>query len=379
MSKKISVVLKVACLSSLLFAGRLQAQSLRVTSYIPQADIINAGSLFDIMGDRIKLLSPGTFSIRFDNLARQSVTVVINIEAYVTLDEDHERMWLYKAQSRPFVIGTEGRTFTALDTRDGGSDINFPSPEKNTPCIDKVKDRVTSPAGGGRVPSGTYEVSMRLTVVQIGTQIVSENIPVTIPPVVVSNPSITDLTSPALNGYEYPTLFPVFSWNSDTRSVTLTVNALQDGQSLEDAAQSSDNYLKLNIDRQSSGNLSSFQYPLSGASRPGVEIVTGPRPLEYGKSYVLVLEGNRTSIETQIAPLRTIRSFRVAYAPNSGPVAMRIQLHGAVINATAFRLDLIAYLRRVMLQTVTVDGIEYPADQLSTLLSRFEVQAVESE
>jgi hypothetical protein len=291
----------------------LRSQSVTVIARIADADIINAGSLFDPMADRVKDLAASTFSLTFVNatVPRQDVHALLHIETYTTLDEDRVRMPLATLDSRqPFLIPKEGRVFTSRDTR-GVGDMQF-STVNNDPNIQKVKDKVWDPASGGRMPSGKYEILITVTVVQVGTQTVHEQVPVPIAPVLVSNPTVAALIVPSENGYHYPTVFPQFQWTYDTRSIMLSVYEMRaDQQSLEDATQASDPYLQVHIDRRVSGNVSLFTYPQIAAAGPGIEILKGPRPLDQGKTYVVVLEGLRAAFGAPVDPLRTIRSFTI--------------------------------------------------------------------
>lgn len=313
MSNKFPVVLLAALAVSILSVHTARTQSLRVVTQIPPADIVNAGSIYDPMADKVKDLPFSTFSVSFINTTSppQAVRAVMHIETYATLDEDHERMLVATADSKmPFTVPSEGRIFTSRDAQ-GVDDMQFRT-VKNDAAVDRIKDKIWNPASGGRVPSGTYEVAITITVIQIGTRAATEVIPVAIAPVVVSNPTVATLLVPSENSYKYSTSFPQFQWISDTRGIMLTVYEKRSGQeSLEDAAQASDPLMQAHIDRKASGNASLFTYPRAGASLPGIEILKGPRPLEPGKTYVVVLEGLRSTIGTTVEPLRTIRSFTI--------------------------------------------------------------------
>lgn len=377
MSSKRSVVLRLlfAVLCCSFTQVHTQTLPLRVSAVIPDADIINAGSIFDPMADRIKDLPPQTFSLTFINQSepRQDLMAVMHIEAYVTLDEDHQRMRLYTANSKaPFSIPAQGRVFTSADTRDLG-DMQFITVEEHD-NVQKVKDKVWDPASGGRVPSGTYEVSVTLTVVQIGSRTVSQMIPVFINPVVVSNPTVATLLMPAENGERYPTMFPQFQWMADTRSITLTVNEVRAGQSLLDASQSSDHYLQVHIDRQESHHATQFTYPQSGAALPGIEITAGPRPLQAGHTYVLVMEGNRTSVGISVDPLRTIRSFTIDNPRAQAQAAMlrtilstpELQQVSAMVDGNNLQLDA---------EGIMLNGVPSTLQQLQAFIMRHQHRA----
>lgn len=312
MQNTITVTIRILFLS-FMCVQVLYSQSLIVNTRIAPADIINAGSLFDPMADKIKDIPMSSFSLTFTNTTSplQDIRATMYIETYVTLDEDRIRMPLYTLKSRtPFVIPTGGRVFIAGDTRNE-NDMQF-VPAGNDANVQRIKDMIWNPTSGGRIPSGTYEIIISLTVVQIGTQSAHELLTVNIPPIVVTNPSIAALIVPSENGYNYPTPFPQFQWTYDTRSVMLSVYEKRpDQQSLEDATQASDPYLQVTIDREISHGMSLFTYPQSGSAPPGIDILKGPRPLEQGKTYVIVLEGVRTAFGMSVDPLRTIRSFTI--------------------------------------------------------------------
>jgi hypothetical protein len=154
---------------------------------------------------------------------------------------------------------------------------------------------------------------MRVTVDSVSGIAVSE-VPVEISRSVnVTNPTTAILDVPFSNGYLYPTPFPQFQWTYDTRAVILSVYEKRpEHQSLEDAIGASDPHLQVRIDRRASGNLTTFTYPQTAASRFGVEFIRGPRQLERGKMYVIVLDGISTAFGFDVDPLRTIRSFVIA-------------------------------------------------------------------
>ena len=129
----------------------------------------------------------------------------------------------------------------------------------------------------------------------------------------MTNPTNATLIQPSENGFEYPSPFPQFQWAYDTRGVKISVYEKRpEQQSLEDAISASDPFLQMEINRKESGNLSIFTYPQAPVGGPGINILRGPRPLERGKSYVVVLDGTRTAFGYNIDPLRTIRLFRIS-------------------------------------------------------------------
>lgn len=306
-------VLSAVLCSSLAFAQ----PSISVVPVITDADIINASVLVDPLAEKIKTFSPSTFSLNILNLTspRVPVKVSMEIEAYVTLEEDRTRTPMFFGPARtkkPFLVPETGRLFTSKDADDPSSDIDL-SVTINEDLKKKLKDRIMDPVSGGRAPSGLYEIRIVVTVDSVGGAAKSEP-PVQIDRSVnVTNPTTAVLDVPFNNGYVYPTPFPQFQWTYDTRAVMLSVYEKRpEHQSLEDAVSASDPHLQVRISRKESGNLTTFTYPQSAAARFGVEFLRGPRQLERGKMYVVVLDGLRTAFGVEVEPLRTVRSFVVA-------------------------------------------------------------------
>ncbi|MBP6672628.1 MAG: hypothetical protein KA247_05735 [Bacteroidetes bacterium] len=291
-------------------------QSITVVPKITEADIINATVLVDPFAEKIKEIAPTTFSLRFiNNNPANLVKISLTFEAFVTLEEDRQRVRIAFGQTKPFLVSGQFREFTSKDADNPGSDIDFVSKDLDNDMKTKLKNKVQDPTSGGRVPSGLYEVNIVVKVDSInGIAATSE------PPIQpinlsvnVTNPTTTVLDVPFNNGYVYPTPFPQFQWTYDTRLVKLSVFELRpEHQSLEDAVGASNPYLEVMIDRKLSGNLSSFTYPQSSSSRPGVSFIRGPRQLERGRMYVIVLDGIMTAFGFDVAPIRTIRSFSIA-------------------------------------------------------------------
>jgi hypothetical protein len=305
-----------AC-TALLFFSLSYGQSVTVIPTITDADIINAAVLVDPMAEKVKDISPSNFSLNIFNNApgqpKPDIKVSLYFEAHVTLEEDRQKVQIASGRTtRPFLVPATGRIFTSKDANNPGSDIDFKT-NVNEDMKRKLKDKVLDPASGGRVPSGLYEIYMRVTVDSVSGIAVSE-VPVEISRSVnVTNPTTAILDVPFSNGYLYPTPFPQFQWTYDTRAVILSVYEKRpEHQSLEDAIGASDPHLQVRIDRRASGNLTTFTYPQTAASRFGVEFIRGPRQLERGKMYVIVLDGISTAFGFDVDPLRTIRSFVIA-------------------------------------------------------------------
>lgn len=300
-------------LSACLFVSIAYSQSVTVTPIITDADIINASVLVDPLKEKVKDISPSNFSLTFSNTTGKDVMVNLSFVAFVTLEEDRERVQIASGYTtKPFLIPSTGRVFTSKDADNPGSDITINS-TVNEDMKKKLKDKILEPTSGGRVPSGLYEISIQVTVASVGGIAVNEQ-PIDINRSVnVTNPTTAVLDVPFNNGYVYPTPFPQFQWTYDTRYAMLSIYEKRpEHQSLEDAITASDPYLQIKIDRKLSGNMTSFTYPQTATSRPGVEFIRGPRQLERGKMYVAVLDGITTAFGFEVDPIRTIRSFVIA-------------------------------------------------------------------
>lgn len=288
-------------------------QSVTVIPTITEADIINAAVLVDPLAEKVKDISPSNFSLMIQNNKGVDVYVDMYFEAHVTLEEDQQRVLIASGYTtHPFLIPPAGRIFTSKDADSKGSDIDI-NANVNEDEKKILKDKILDPSSGGRVPSGLYEIFIRVTVDSVGGTAVRET-PIEISRSVnVTNPTTAVLDIPDQNGYVYPTPFPQFQWTYDTRSVRLSVYEKRpEYQSLEDAISASDPYLEVEINRKESGNLTTFTYPQTAASRPGITFIKGPRQLERGKMYVAVLDGITTAFGFDVDPLRTIRSFVIA-------------------------------------------------------------------
>jgi hypothetical protein len=309
--------MKKVLLSFVLFLCSLCfGQSVSVIPTITEADIINASVLVDPFAEKIKEIAPTTFSLRFNNLVNQPIYVNMSVEGWVTLEEDQIRSRIVSANTiKSFLIPAGGRLFTSKDAQeiaDNRSDIKW-AENVNENLKKKLKDKVLDPSSGGRVPSGLYEIRILVTVDSVNGVKVNETPIEVYRSVNVTNPTTAVLDVPFTNGYVYPTPYPQFQWTYDTRAVMISVfEKRPEHQSLEDAVSASDPYLQVKILRKESGNLTTFTYPQTAAGRTGVEFIRGPRQLERGKMYVVVLDGIRTAFGFDVDPLRTIRSFVIA-------------------------------------------------------------------
>lgn len=348
-----------------------QSQYLSVIPTITDADIINAASLVDPLAEKVKPFSANTFSLKIINKANAPVYASISLKAWVTLEEDRQREPIvYEAHtSRPFLVPVQGRIFTSADAQEGAhSDISW-NANVNEELKTKLKDKVTDPVSGGKVPSGLYEIEINFTVDSVDGKYVGEKFNVPISPINITNPTTAILDVPFENGYEYPTPFPQFQWTYDTRAIELSVYELRpEHASLEDAISGTTPYLKVRIDRKLSGNLRTFTYPQSSASRPGIEILAGPRQLERGKVYVVVLDGIRTAFGFDIEPLRTIRSFVVA--DPQGKVVMNL-LQNILSSGQFNNLILTLQNQNIIINTnnMVLNGVKISAQDLQKLLT----------
>ncbi len=314
--KKIVILFSVLCgISQIYPQGIAQSNSyLSVSAIITDADVINAASLVDPLQEKVKEFAPSVFSLNMIAVGGVSLYVTMGVEAIVTLEEDRQPITLVKSVTHtPFLI-QGSRVFTSKEAQEGNSkDIDFDNVIDET-FKAKLKDKITDPASGGRVPSGSYYVKITFTV-----DSVNGTVP-TLPSQLyidytfnITNPTTAVLDVPFNNGYVYPTPFPQFQWTYDTRAVMLSVYEKRaEHQSLEDAIAASDPYLQVRITRKESGNLSTFSYPQTAGNRPGVEFIRGPRQLERGKMYVVVLDGVTTAFGFEVEPLRTVRSFVIS-------------------------------------------------------------------
>lgn len=314
--KRVFLVAAIFCVVVLVRPqGISQSNSyLTVSAIITDADVINAASLVDPLQEKVKEFAPSVFSLNMFAAGNATLHVTMGVEAIVTLEEDRQPITLVRSIThKPFTVqGT--RIFTSKDAQEGNSkDIDFDNVIDET-FKKKLKDKITDPASGGKVPSGSYYVKITFTV-----DSVNGTVP-TLPSQLyidytfnVTNPTTAVLDVPFNNGYVYPTPFPQFQWTYDTRAVMLSVYEKRaEHQSLEDAIAASDPYLQVRITRKESGNLTTFSYPQTATTRPGVEFMRGPRQLERGKMYVVVLDGITTAFGFEVEPLRTVRSFIIA-------------------------------------------------------------------
>lgn len=327
-SVKLMKTLFRVCILGLISVGMAQTSwsqtcsglNYSATAVYVQADIINATTIVDPLAETIKDVPASNFSLFISNpCPTDTIWVNMQLKAFVTLDEDRVKKSIFTEDpytEYPFPVPPGGRLFRSTDAT-SAPDMKFDY-QIDENVKSELKSKVTAPASGGLVPSGTYEVTVKMQVVRIGNTPTNIDIPIsntqngTIT-IRVTNPTTATLILPDQNGYVYPSPFPQFQWTYDVSSVTLSVYEKRpEQQSLEDAISASDPYLVVTINRKESGNLSIFTYPQTNVGGLGVNILKGPRPLERGKMYVVVLDGNRTAFGTQVEPLRTIRSFVIS-------------------------------------------------------------------
>ncbi len=369
--KKIPLLIMLAAIG--LFASRTLAQSISVTPTITEADIINATSLVDPLAEKVKDIAPTTFSLTILNLTSPRVPVMVNmlIKAYVTLDEDRKYSKIVEAHTtKPFTIPEQGRLFTSKDAQDNPkSDIDIKA-DIDPDIKKKLKDKISDPASGGRVPSGTYEVHIEVTVVKVGNRDTSEAPIVIDRTVQVTNPTTAILNMPSENGFQYPTPFPQFQFIYDVSTVVISVYEKRpEHQSLEDAISASDPFLKIKISKRESGNMSTYTYPQSAVSTPGVSILKGPRPLEQGKVYVIVLDGLASAFGFEVDPLRTIRSFSIADPQGQ----MLVNLLQTTFSGTPFENAINAIQNQnlhINSSRLSLNGIPITVQELQVILSQ---------
>jgi hypothetical protein len=343
---------------------------------VTDADIINATTLVDPLNERLKDISPTNFSLMITRIGKfqdQTAWVNLVIDAFVALDEDGPtpRLIATVKTKTPFPVRAPFRLFTSLDAQEGHSpDISISADIVDQQLKQRLKDKISDASSGGKVPSGTYSVKYTMTVVKLN------DTPVTDIPeqnefsVTVTNPTTATLLQPSDNGIEYPSPFPQFQWIYDTRAIELTVYEKRpEQQSLEDAISASDPFLQVEIDRKESGNLSIFTYPQAPVAGPGVRFIKGPRALERGKTYVVVLDGVRKALGYDIDPLRTIRLFRIS--DPQGQMVMNIlqtALSGGTYQNT---LNVIQDQKlQVNGSRITLNGVSITAQELQVILNQ---------
>ncbi len=364
------------------------AQFTASATYI-DADIVNATSLVDPLSETIKDVPATSFSLFINNPKREVVWVNMQLKAYVTLDADGIKKSLFLPGSdprtiTPFSVPPGGRVFRSTDAASKEFNFSFTvdGAEKQL-----LKNKVSDPANGGKVPSGRYEVDISMQVVKIGNPPRdTSSIPVQILPssqiqVSVTNPTNATLLQPSDNGHEYESPFPQFQWAYDTRGVKISVYEKRyDQQSLEDAISASDPYWVVNINREASGRLSIITYPQTSIGGPGINQPEDdptfglphprdPRPLERGKTYVLVLDGIRTAFGYNIDPLRTIRLFRISDPQGE----MVLSFLTTALSGGTFQdiMNLIQDQKLVLDSShMTLNGITLTAQELQMILNQ---------
>ena len=364
----------------LAFMSRASAQYITVIPTVTNADIVNATALVDPLTETVKNISPSSFSLNIINNTssphgKDTVWVNMHIEAYVTLDEDGPppKQLVTGDTRKPFPVPPNGRIFTSLDAQTGhSSDIDINS-TVNQAMKQRLKDEISSSTSGGKAPSGTYQVKIVFTVTKVGSQTVNQIVDLSNDPrftVTVTNPTNATLLQPSDNGVEYPSPFPQFQWTYDTRAVMISVYEKRpEQQSLEDAITASDPFLQVQIDHQASGGLTIFTYPQGSSGGPGVTIITGPRPLERGKSYVVVLDGIRTAFGYTIDPLRTIRLFRIS--DPQGDLIMNI-LQSALSGGSYQNFLNVIQDQKLSINSsrMTLNGVSLSAQELQVILTQ---------
>ena len=358
-------------------------QYISVTPIVTQADIINATALVNPLTEQVNNIAPTSFSLRISNLTASKypplgavVWVDMHIEGYVMLDQDGPppQQIVVANTIRPFPVPVAGRVFTSLDAQPGNStDIDINS-TVNDALKTRLKNMIEDPSSGGKVPSGVYQVKIIFTIDSVaGKGPVNQTLDLSNNPlftVTVSNPTNATLLQPSDNGVEYPSPFPQFQWAYNTHGVMITVYEKRpDQQSIEDAISASDPYFQVQIERQLSGNLTILTYPQAPVAGPGVTILKGPRPLERGKSYVLVLDGLRTAFGYTIDPLRTIRLFRIS-DPQGEFVLNLLQM---ALSGGQFQdiMNLIQDQKLVLNSSqMTLNGVTLTAQELQMILNQ---------
>jgi hypothetical protein len=300
----------------------------------------------------------------------------MNITGFVMLDQDGPppQQIVVANTTKPFPIPVAGRVFTSLDAQPGNStDIDINS-TVNDALKTRLKNMIEDPSSGGKVPSGVYKVNIIFTVDSVaGKGPVHEVLDLSNNPlftVTVTNPTNATLLQPSDNGVEFPSPFPQFQWAYDTHGVMITVYEKRpDQQSLEDVISASDPYFQAQVDRQLSGNLTILTYPQAPVAGPGVTILKGPRPLQRGGTYVVVLDGLRTAFGYTIDPLRTIRLFRIS--DPQGELVMNM-LQMALSGGQFQNIMNIIQNQNLVLNSsqITLNGVPLTAQELQVILNQ---------
>ncbi len=381
-------------LATLQQASAQSNQYISITPIVTQADIINATALVNPLTEQVNNIAPTSFSLRISNLTASKypplgavVWVDMHIEGYVMLDQDGPppQQIVVANTTRPFPVPVAGRVFTSLDAQPGNStDIDINS-TVNDALKTRLKNMIEDPSSGGKVPSGVYQVKIIFTIDSVaGKGPVNQTLDLSNNPlftVTISNPTNATLLQPSDNGVEYPSPFPEFQWTYDTRGVKISVYEKRpEQQSLEDVISASDPFWVVNINRQASHNLSIITYPHTTVAGPGINqpeddqafglpIPRDPRPLERGKTYVLVLDGIRTAFGYAIAPLRTIRLFRIS-DPQGEFVLSLLQ---TALSGGQFQdiMNLIQDQKLVLNSSqITLNGVTLTAQELQMILNQ---------
>jgi hypothetical protein len=352
-----------------------QQYTYTATAVYVDADIINATSLVDPLSEKIKDVPITSFSLFIANPNQKDIWVNMQLSSHVTLDEDGVKKSMFVSDpqtSNPFRVPPGGRVFRSLDASSKEFDFVFKIDEAEKKIL---KDKISDAGSGGRVPSGRYEVDITMQVVKIADSTLPSPITIFISPsshieVSVTNPTNATLILPSENGFEYPSPFPQFQWTYDTRGVKISVYEKRpEHQSLEDAISASDPFLELEVNRKESGNLSIFTYPQAPVGGPGINFLRGPRPLERGKSYVVVLDGTRTAFGYNIDPLRTIRLFRISDPQGQ----MILNILQTALSGGAYQnfLNLIQDQKlQINGSRLTLNGVTISAQELQVILNQ---------
>jgi hypothetical protein len=371
-----NILVLAAAILGIATVRQASAQSISVIPTVTQADIINATALVNPLTEQINNIAPTSFSLRINNLRGAVVWVDMNITGFVMLDQDGPppQQIVVANTTKPFPIPVAGRVFTSLDAQPGNStDIDINS-TVNDALKTRLKNMIEDPSSGGKVPSGVYKVNIIFTVDSVaGKGPVHEVLDLSNNPlftVTVTNPTNATLLQPSDNGVEFPSPFPQFQWAYDTHGVMITVYEKRpDQQSLEDVISASDPYFQAQVDRQLSGNLTILTYPQAPVAGPGVTILKGPRPLQRGGTYVVVLDGLRTAFGYTIDPLRTIRLFRIS--DPQGELVMNM-LQMALSGGQFQNIMNIIQNQNLVLNSsqITLNGVPLTAQELQVILNQ---------
>lgn len=246
--------------------------------------------------------SGGTSRVLFKFTATNTGSVPYNIKR-----KDAKLTMLYNGKSLDLAIfnGSDvvvepGRSVVVDNTNAFKPDSRFNWEREGDFSIDKIKEILFGSKNaeinlGGPLPAGEYTFAVSV----VGQGSVSQSL-------VLSNPSgFVQIVGPGaeLNSGDVPTIFnkqPFIAWIGDAPSYRLRV--YEKGTNDKSISDFKSKVANLDIDNYKS---TSFQYPASGV---------GVRPLEVGKTYVIIVESKLNSLGSNVAELNVATPYEFKLA-----------------------------------------------------------------